>query len=254
MLADRVRMRFLKTGPKPEDIADENCKVATDADFGGDANGRFSYIGTATSLVIPHVIKGVEVTSYADMFEMSDVTEVRSNNPNITDMSYMFTFGLSSSLDLSNFDTSNVTTMRNMFYNCRELTSLDLSSFDTSNVTTMFTMFRDCRGLTSLDLSSFDTSNVTNMYYMFQDCRVLTSLDLSSFDTSNVTNMRNMFYYCNSLTSLDLSSFNTSNVTLMDNMFYYCNSITTAYARTQADADKFNATSGKPAGLTFVVK
>ncbi len=254
MLADRVRMRFLDTEPSPEDIADENCKVATDADFGGDADGSFRYIGTATSLVIPHVIKGVKVTSYADMFEMSDVTEVRSNNPNITNMSYMFTFSRSSSLDLSIFDTSNVTNMRNMFYNCRELTSLDLSSFDTSNVTTMFAMFRDCRGLTSLDLSSFDTSNVTNMYYMFQDCRRLTSLDLSSFDTSNVTNMRNMFYYCNSLTSLDLSSFDTSNVTSMSGMFQNCNSITTAYARTQGDADKLNTSSNKPSNVNFVVK
>ena len=49
---------------KPEDIADENCQVATDADFSGETNGSFMYIGTATRLVIPHVIKGVQVTSY----------------------------------------------------------------------------------------------------------------------------------------------------------------------------------------------
>ena len=29
---------------------------------------------------------------------------------------------------------------------------------------------------------------------------------------------------------------------------------TTGYARTQADANKFNASSNKPAGLNFVVK
>lgn len=29
---------------------------------------------------------------------------------------------------------------------------------------------------------------------------------------------------------------------------------TTGYARTQADADRFNASPGKPAGLNFVVK
>jgi hypothetical protein len=29
---------------------------------------------------------------------------------------------------------------------------------------------------------------------------------------------------------------------------------TTGYARTQADADKFNASTNKPAGLNFVVK
>ena len=54
-------------------------------------------------------------------------------------------------------------------------------------------------------------------------------------------------------TSLDLSSFDTSNVTDMTNMFRYA-SATIGYARTQADADRFNASSNKPSGLVFVVK
>ncbi|WP_368667998.1 BspA family leucine-rich repeat surface protein, partial [Pseudomonas sp. Kh13] len=89
------------------------------------------------------------------------------------------------------------------------------------------------------------------MYYMFGYSSA-TSLDLSSFDTSSVTNMRCMFRYC-SATSLDLSSFDTSSVTDMSYMFRYC-SATIGYARTQADADRFNTSSYKPAGLVFVVK
>ena len=117
--------------------------------------------------------------------------------------------------------------MPNMFYDCRSLTSLDLSNFDTSNVTNMTYMFYDCRSLTSLDLSSFDTSNVTNMANMFMTCSNLTSLDLSSFDTSNVTNMTSMFNNCSSLTSLDLGDFNTSKVTNMTNMFNNCSNLKT---------------------------
>ena len=79
-----------------------------------------------------------------------------------------------------------------------------------------------------------------------------TTLDLSSFDTSNVIDMTNMFYN-STATTLDLSSFDTSNVTNMSNMFYGC-SATTGYARTQADADRFNNSSGKPSALVFVVK
>ena len=56
-----------------------------------------------------------------------------------------------------------------------------------------------------------------------------------------------------SATTLDLSSFNTSNVTNMSYMFHE-SSATKGYARTQTDADKFNSSSGKPAGLNFVVK
>ena len=46
------------------------------------------------------------------------------------------------------------------------LTSLDVSGWDTSNVTNMNNMFYICRSLTSLDVSGLDTSNVTNMYNM----------------------------------------------------------------------------------------
>ena len=73
-----------------------------------------------------------------------------------------------------------------------QATSIDLSSFDTSNVTNMEWMFY-LNSATSLDLSSFDTSNVTNMNGMFWLSQA-SSLDLSSFDTSNVTNMVGMFY------------------------------------------------------------
>ncbi len=42
-----------------------------------------------------------------------------------------------------------------------------LKGLDTSKVTNMYGMFYQCSSLTSLDLSNFDTSKVTNMSYMF---------------------------------------------------------------------------------------
>ena len=103
---------------------------------------------------------------------------------------------------LSKLDTSKVTDMGYMFYNCWRLTSLQLSKFDTSSVTNMGSMFWGCRGLTSLDVSKFDTANVMNMGYMFLACSGLTSLDLSSFNTSSVKNMYNMFYECSGLNNV----------------------------------------------------
>ena len=58
-------------------------------------------------------------------------------------------------------DTSQVTNMSEMFYDCNSLTSLDLSGFDTSQVTDMRAMFSGCSSLTSLDVSGLDTSQVT---------------------------------------------------------------------------------------------
>ena len=169
------------------------------------------------------------------------------NNPNtITDMESMFESCANlTSLDLSNFDTSNVTSMKYMFNYCPHLTSLDLSNFDTSSVNDMQGVFNSCHSLTSLDLSNFDTSSVTNMYGVFGVCSSLTSLDVTSFDTSNVTDMPFMFDRCSSLTSLDLSSFDTSSVRHTDFMFSGCSDSLTGYGRTQADCDKLNTALGR---------
>lgn len=192
MLANRVRI-----GSRKKYI--DEVYLAQDNDFSGTTNGSFRYIGTELELKIPHIIKSVAVTSYSSMFEGTNVTKVVSDNPNVTNMSYMFRDS--------------------------QATSLDLSSFNTSKVTIMSYCFRDSQA-TTLDLSSFNTSNVTGMTSMFQSSNAVV-LDLSSFDTSKATNMASVFRYSQA---------------------------TTGYARTQADADKLNGSSGKPSTLTFVVK
>lgn len=88
---------------------------------------------------------------------------------------------------IENLNTSEVTSMRSMFFNCSSLTSIDVSHFDTQKVTSMRTMFYNCSGLTSIDVSHFDTRNVTIMRSMFSGCSSLTSLNVSNFDTRNVT-------------------------------------------------------------------
>ena len=143
------------------------------------------------------------------------------------DCSIMFADCVSfTSIDLSGFDTSNVTTMKEMFLNCVNLVELDISGFDTSNVTNMEGMFVHCENLTELDLSGFDTSKVENMDAMFNYCYDLSILDISRFDTSKVENMGGMFHGCRSLTELDLKSFDTSNVTNMRSMFRNCEILT----------------------------
>ena len=152
------------------------------------------------------------------------------NTENVTDMSWMVSrCPALTTLDVSKFDTQNVTNMRRMFYAC-SLTTLDVSNFDTKNVTDMSDMFGGCGYLETLDLSNFDTKNVTDMRYMFSDCRALTTLDISSFDTHNVTDMWYMFSDCRALTTLDISSFDTHNVMYMDSMFEGCSALTTIYA------------------------
>ena len=116
-------------------------------------------------------------------------------------------------LDLSTWDTSNVTDMAGMFRMCSKLNKINISNFNTSNVTDMSSMFDGCRNLTSLDLSNFNTEKVTNMHDMFFDCYNLQSLNISSFNTENVTQIYNMFYHCASLEDVDFSNFSLKSVT-----------------------------------------
>ena len=151
-------------------------------------------------------------------------------NISIKDCSYMF-FDIIHliNIDIRNFDTSNVSNMKEMFCDCISLKSISgISNLDTKNVTDISGMFWLCKSLISLpDISSWNTKNVTDVSSMFYDCISLKSLpDISSWNTTNVTNMRDMFNYCSSLISLpDISKWDIKNVTDMSHMFYYCSSL-----------------------------
>lgn len=177
MLANRVRI-----GSRKKYI--DEVYLARDNDFSGTTNGSFSYIGTELEVKIPHIIKGVAVTSYSSMFEDTNVTKVVSDNPNVTNMSRMFHSSQATTLDLSSFDTSKVTNMSRMFYGS-QATTLDLSNFDTSKVTTMYNMFYNSQA-TSLDLSSFNTSKVTNMSSMFYGSQATTGYARTQADADKL--------------------------------------------------------------------
>ncbi len=118
-----------------------------------------------------------------------------------------------------NFDTSNVTNMDGMFFNCKNLITIDLSSFNTSNVISMNALFsmwdyrNEAIALTEINLSNWDTSNVTGMRDMFAyNTNLTTIIGLENFNTSKVYNMHGMFFNCQSLTELNLCSFDTQSI------------------------------------------
>ena len=162
---------------------------------------------------------------------------------NVTSMRMMFCscYSLTSVGNISNWDTSSVTDMSDMFNGCHLLTSLDLSGWDVSNVTDMSSMLF----AKSVNLSNWVISRTTNMdgafkcgsinasNWTFIEPRRLkcifnssnsktTSINAPNWDTSNITDMSYTFSYCIALTSLDVSNWDTSNVTNMEYMFEVC--------------------------------
>lgn len=115
-------------------------------------------------------------------------------------------------------DTSQVTSMENMFNGCKNLCEIPL--IDTSNVTSFRYIFANCSNLTKIAL--LDTSKVTTMDTAFLSCKSLEEIPL--FNTSSVTNMTNTFSGCSAIKQVPL--LDISNVTIMNSTFSRCTSLT----------------------------
>ena len=99
--------------------------------------------------------------------------------------------------------------MNGLFQGCSSLETVNLSGFDTSQVTSMQLMFYGCISLKSLDLNNFDTSNLKTTYQMFYSCSSLLFLNLQKFYASSVSTYSEMFYqvenliYCADVTTMN---------------------------------------------------
>ena len=143
---------------------------------------------------------------FKNLIRLSSTVGMRDNlyTSEVTDMSYMFYGTAIRNLDLTtfpNFVTSKVENMSRMFEDCRFLYSINLSSFDTRNVTDMECMFGMNPGygtyLTTVDISSFNTAKVTDMSMMFSGCTELERIFVGKeWTTDAVTSSFYMFRNC----------------------------------------------------------
>ena len=81
--------------------------------------------------------------------------------------------------------------MKGMFLCCSLLRNLNLSTFNTKNVTNMKGMFLCCYSLTNLDLLNFNTQNVSNMIGMFDGCNGLVINNIITNDNRILTKFNN---------------------------------------------------------------
>ena len=130
-----------------------------------------------------------------------------ANCNTITSTSLWFTrfSQLTNIIGISNLNTNSVTDMSWMFCDCPKLESLDLSHFNTANVTSMREMFGRTT-MKQIDLSSFNTENVTDMQNMFDNSPNLTNINISNFNTRSVTYFIGMFSGCSNLASIQAGS------------------------------------------------
>ena len=211
--------------------------------------------------------------------ENIDLSGANFSGPNITTSSFvrMFNyFDKLKSVNLSNANTSKVTTMQDMFYGSKLLEYVNLDGIDTSNVTNMSYMFGDCDAITKLDLKHLNTSKVTTMYYMFRLMDNLEEIDLSGWGNDNLSDTYGMFdsdkklkkitmcnfnlgqstdgmfRYCGA-EIIDMSGVKTSNITRTTGMFQNCTNLKTIYASQDWDTSNVTSSSDMFKGCTSLV-
>lgn len=123
--------------------------------------------------------------------------------------------------NLNWLDISNVTMLDQLFnvgtFN-RQYIFWDVSDWDTSHVTSMVGTFNGCKDV--CDLSKWDTSKVTSMVNMFYECSTFNS-NISNWNVSKVTRFDSMFYGCSSFNQ-DISNWDISSAENLSYMFYNC--------------------------------
>ena len=161
----------------------------------------FYGLSSLTSLNISSFNTSKVTNMNALFYGMANIENINVSNfdtRNVPNMNHMFS-GMHKLKQLqlpATFDTSKVTDMGYMFYNSKSLTSLDVSMFNTENVTNMREMFGYLESVTNIKFgSSFNTKNVTDMYGMFGTLCSMRELDLSGavFDTAKVNDFDAMF-------------------------------------------------------------
>ena len=123
--------------------------------------------------------------------------------------------------NLNWLDISNVTMLDQLFnintFN-RQYIFWDVSDWDTSHVTSMVGTFNGCKDI--CDLSKWDTSKVTSMVNMFYECSTFNG-NISNWDVSKVTRFDSMFFGCSSFNQ-DISNWDISSAENLSYMFYNC--------------------------------
>lgn len=95
------------------------------------------------------------------------------------------------------------TTLDSVFYYNYELEDLsEISEWDTSKVTSFYATFQCCYKIKSLNLSAWETSSVRTFQKLFANCTALESVNISGWDTRITTNISYMFLENSSLTNI----------------------------------------------------
>ena len=202
-VADSIREK--KGTSEPILASDFDTEIAS-IESGGDLSEYFydtitQNTNTMPTRVVLQIIKKLpdviyvdnSVTNLTGAFDSSKLTTLPKLvfGSNVTTISSMFNYCKASEIDVTGFNTSNITAFTNLFSDCSNLLKVDTSisdNFVSDKVTTMYNMFNYCTKMTEANLSNLRTPVLADTSYMFYNCRALQKIDIRNMTFDNVTN------------------------------------------------------------------
>ena len=126
-------------------------------------------------------------------------------------------------IDLTDIDISELDNLSSIFCGLK-LEVVDISGWDTSNVTTMEDMFRKCSKLKNIiGIENLDVLKLKRANFMFSHCEKLVELDLTNWNPISLENAWSMFYRCSNLKIIkNIENWQLPNIKSVRQMFYKC--------------------------------
>ena len=120
--------------------------------------------------------------------------------------------------DLSNFDTSKLKNISNMFDFCSNLETLIFFNSPIEKVTDMDEFLIGCFELKNVSFSNFGKEISVSMDKIFMWCEKLENVDLSNFK-AKIVSAEEMFRCCGELKKIDLSGLTSTSESKIEYMF-----------------------------------
>lgn len=219
------------------------CKELTKLDVSGldtsnvtDMAGMFAVCSNLTNLAVSNFDTS-KVTNMHSMFDscykLQSLDLSLFDTSHVTDLGYMFSGdSVMTTLHIpDNFVTSSAKDISGIMNGCKSLTNVNVSKWDTSNVTAMQWAFKAMfkvkqldvsnwnTSKASLDVSKWQTSSLKQAVNMFMSDAKLTQVAVQNWDMSSVEDLGGMFAYCSSITSMDVSNWYMPNCKHFINVF-----------------------------------
>ena len=126
-------------------------------------------------------------------------------------------------IDLTDIDISELDNLSSIFCGLK-LEVVDISGWDTSNVTAMAYMFSQCKNLKNIiGIENLDVLKLKRANFMFSHCEKLVELDLTNWNPISLENAWSMFYRCSNLKIIkNIENWQLPNIKDVSYMFCDC--------------------------------